>query len=105
MQERILTHDTEKDKYIEEFQKLKKEYEEVIKNLEDAIPKYQKKNWDLEQENRDLNLQLDGLRDLLNEVKAMNSLQPLKQEYRHIAELKLLAQKDYQFYKAEEKLK
>ncbi len=51
----------------------------MIKNLEEAIPKYQKKNWDLEQENRDLNVQLDGLRDLLNEVKAMNSLQPLKQ--------------------------
>jgi len=46
-------------------------------------------------------VQLDGLRDLLNEVKAMNSLQPLKQEYRQIAELELLAQKDYKAYKAE----
>lgn len=32
----------------------------------------------------------------------MNSLQPLKQEYRQIAELELLAQKDYKAYKAEE---
>lgn len=93
-----MNHNTEKDKYIEEFQKLKHQYEEVIKNLEEAIPKYHKKNWDLQQQNRDLNVQLDGLRDVLNEMKAMNTLQPLKHEYRQIAELELLAQKQYKTY-------
>ncbi len=32
----------------------------------------------------------------------MNSLQPLKQEYRHIAELQLLAQKDYKAYREQQ---
>jgi len=40
-----------------------------------------------------LNVQLDGLRDVLTEVKAMNTLQPLRHEYRQIAEFGLMAAK------------
>lgn len=79
--------------YLNEFRRLKGEYEEVINNLEAAIPEYQKKNWALEQENQDLNTQLDSLQELLREVRAMNDMEPVRKEYRQWAELNLAADK------------
>ena len=49
------------------------------------IPQYQKKNWSLEQENKELNQQLDGMQELLRELKAMNDMEPLKKDYRRWA--------------------
>jgi len=54
---------------------------------------YQGKNWQMEQENKDLNGQLNDLRELLEEVKAINCMQPVKKEYRKLAELELLARR------------
>lgn len=51
----------EKESYLEEFRKLKGEYETVITRLEGSAMAYQKSNWALEQENKDLNDQLQGL--------------------------------------------
>lgn len=41
----------------------------------------------MEQENKDLNSQLESLRELLTEVKAINNLQVNKKEYRKLAEM------------------
>ena len=71
---------------------MKDEYEQAIANLEEAIVDFQKKNWNLHEENQDLNRQLDDMQELLREIKAMNSLEPLKGEYRKMAELEMLAQ-------------
>lgn len=46
--------------------------------MESTIPDYQKKNWALEQENQDLNTQLDGLQELLRELRAMNDMEPAR---------------------------
>ena len=79
--------------YLNEFRKLKEQYERVIDNLEGAIPEYQKKHWALEQENQDLNTQLDSLQELLRELRAMNDMEPLRKQYRHWSELNLAAEK------------
>lgn len=48
---------------------------------------YQKKNWEMEQENKDLSSQLESLKELLTELKAINNLQANRQEYRKLAEM------------------
>lgn len=35
--------------YLNQFRGLKNQYEEVINNLQNAVPEYQKKNWALQQ--------------------------------------------------------
>jgi hypothetical protein len=45
----------------------------------------------MEQENKELNEQLDQLRELLQELKAVNALQPARKEYRKLAEMEVIA--------------
>ena len=59
----------------------------MIQRLEDSLIEYQKRNWNLEQENKEQAEQLDQLRELLQEVRAINSLQPARKEYRKLAEM------------------
>jgi DNA repair exonuclease SbcCD ATPase subunit len=87
----VLSVSQNKDAYISEFGSLKTEYEGVIQRLEDSLIDYQKRNWNLEQENKELNEQLEQLRELLQEVKAINSLQPARKEYRKLAEMEVIA--------------
>ncbi len=68
----------------------------MIRRLEDSLIDYQKKNWNMEQENKELNEQLDQLRELLHEVKAINALQPARKEYRLLAEMEVLASRPSQ---------
>ena len=90
---KLVSHNREKDEYLAEFGSLKVQYEGVIQRLEDALLGYQQKNWNLEQENKDLNSQLEALQELLQEVKAMNTMQIHKKEYRKMAELEVAAKR------------
>lgn len=47
----------------------------------------------MEQENKDLSSQLESLKELLTELKAINNLQANRQEYRKLAEMQVIARR------------